>query len=289
MKDKEYLIALNMVSGLGSVKIKDLLELFKVPSCIFKARINELTRIKGLNKTIAGRIYQVLDSRSFKDEINMIKEFGVGIITLLDDDYPESLKHIYDPPAVLYVKGNIKSLYPLSVAIVGCRKASPYGLQQAQRMAQELAEKGACVVSGLARGIDTQAHKGALSVGGKTAAVLGSGFVNVYPKENTKLFEQISRQGVVISEFSLQTLPQKCNFPRRNRIISGLSKAVVVVEAAQRSGSLITANLALDQGRDVYAVPGIAGSIYAQGTNKLIKEGARLVENAEDVLESFLV
>ncbi|MFH2137970.1 MAG: DNA-processing protein DprA [Candidatus Omnitrophota bacterium] len=288
MNDREYLIALNMISGLGSVRIAGLLDFFKTPRQIFEAEAAVLAGFGGLGKIISGRIKTILSSQIFEDELRNIKKLGIHVISLLDAEYPQTLKNIYDPPAVLYVKGDTRCLSNLSVAIVGCRKASTYGLKQAEKIAGELSQNGVCVVSGMARGIDTAAHKGALAARGKTVAVLGSGLSVVYPPENQGLFEKIAKQGAVISEFSLQSSPVKSNFPRRNRIISGLSKAVVVVEAMRQSGSLITADFALEQGREVYAVPGAANSLNAQGTNKLIKEGAKLVENAQDILEEFI-
>jgi len=288
MKAKDYLIALNMVPGLGSVKIMKLLKYFPSPKQIFEAPCDKLLNINQIGILLAKRIHTIIDSNEFKRELKQIQDLNIKIVTINDSAYPELLKQIYDPPIALYILGDVSNLQMLSVAVVGCRRASFYGLKQAECIAGVLAAKGVCIVSGLARGIDTAAHKGALASGGRTVAVLGSGLNNIYPPENKNLLEKIVEQkGTVISEFSLEMSPQKGNFPRRNRIISGLSRAVVVVEAAKRSGSLITANLALDEGRDVYAVPGTANSFNAQGTNKLIKEGAKLVENAEDILQEL--
>jgi len=208
-------------------------------------------------------------------------------IAIDDKKYPENLKHIYDPPSVLYTKGEILPEDSLAVAIVGTRGPSAYGVQTARRLAGECVQAGMTVISGLARGIDTAAHKGALKAGGRTIAVLGSGFLNIYPSENVGLAGEISKNGAVISEFAMAMQPLRRNFPRRNRIISGLSLAVIVVEAAAKSGSLITADCALEQGREVFAVPGIVKSITSQGTHQLLRQGARLIETVDDILEEL--
>ncbi len=279
-----------MVSGLGSIRLAKLLQYFSSAGKIFTAPVLELARVDCIGAVLAGRIHQAVSSRVFEEELWQIKNMAVRVITLIDKEYPALLKQIYDPPPVLYVYGNPAALGKTAVAVVGCRRASYCGLQQAGRLAQGLSSRGVCVVSGLARGIDTAAHSGALAGGsGGTVAVLGSGLLSMYPPENKALAKAIARNGAVVSEFCLHTAPLKGNFPRRNRIISGLSRAVVVVEAARRSGSLITADLALSQGREVYAVPGTANSLNAQGTNNLIKNGAKLVENVDDILEELVV
>jgi len=209
------------------------------------------------------------------------------MLTFKDKEYPFLLKQITDPPVVLYIKGRLKEEDKLSIAIVGSRQASFYGLQCSQKFSFELAELGFTIVSGLARGIDTWAHKGALKAGGRTIAVLGSGFSFIYPEENKELVEEIALKGAVISEFSCNTQPFSFNFPRRNRIISGLSLGVLVVEAAKKSGALITANFALEQNRQVFCVPGRQDSFTSWGTNTLIKEGAKLVLDIQDILEEL--
>ncbi len=287
MNEQEYIIALNLVKGLRNIRIIELLKHFSNVSQIFKTSVNTLSRVTAMGPSLARQIHSVIETEEFSEELRWIDRSKTQIITIIDELYPEPLKQIYDPPVVLYTRGDVRVLQRISVAIVGCRRASCYGLRQAERIAGELSLKGICVVSGMARGIDTAAHKGALAHQGKTVAVLGSGLNQIYPAENKSLFEEIAQSGAVISEFPLAMPPQKENFPKRNRIISGLSRAVVVVEAARRSGSLITANLALEQNRDVCAVPGAANSMNAQGTNKLIKEGAKLVENADDILEEL--
>ncbi len=289
MDTRDCLIALNMVDGLGSIRITELLKYFSTPKNIFKAGITELSKVAKIGTCIAQRICNINGSPELEKELREIDNQKARVVTIEDADYPSLLKQIYDPPIVLYVMGDVKLLRRTAVAIVGCRRATFYGLKQAEALGRSLSNKGICVVSGFARGIDTAAHKGALSGNGSTVVVLGSGLMCIYPPENKKLAQDVKNKGAIISEFPLRMLPLKGNFPRRNRIISGLSKAVVVVEAARRSGSLITADLALSQGREVYAVPGAAGSISSQGTNGLIKEGAKLVENAEDIIEDLAV
>jgi len=223
------------------------------------------------------------------DESRLIKKENVKVITIKDEEYPANLKEIYSPPAALYVKGELKKEDKLSIAIVGSRHYSNYGRDTAQRLAGELAQLGITVVSGMARGIDTFAHNGALDSKGRTIAVLGSGLSNIYPPENKALVYKIAERGAVISEFPMATPPLAGNFPRRNRIISGLSLGTVVVEAAEKSGALITARCAYEQGREVFSVPGEVGRNNAFGTNQLIKDGAKLVETANDIIEELSV
>lgn len=201
-----------------------------------------------------------------------------------DETYPSRLKNIYDPPPVLYVRGQLRKEDEVAVAIVGSRKTSSYGRAMTERVSQELATRGVTIVSGMARGIDSVAHQGAISAGGRTIAVLGCGVDVVYPPENRNLFQDIIDHGAILSEFPMGSPPEGSHFPKRNRVISGLSVGVVVVEAGQRSGSLITANYALEQGRDVFAVPGNIGMASSRGTNQLIKQGAKLVESSQDIL-----
>lgn len=286
-RQQEYYIALNMVQGLGPVLISRLLKYFSSPEHIFQTSREELIHVAGISVRVAEGIKSILNSKEFADELSCIKKGDIQILCLNDTSYPAILKEIYDPPAIIYIKGDQSLLNEVSIAVVGCRRATFYGKQQAERIGHDLSSRGICVISGLARGIDTAAHKGALKGLGRTVAVLGSGIEKIYPPENLNLFKQISQIGAVISEFPIYTAPHRGNFPRRNRIISGLSRGVVVVEAAKSSGSLITANLALSQNREVFAVPGAANSINARGTNKLIKEGAKLVENVDDIIEEL--
>ncbi len=283
MEEKIYWIALNLI-GMSPAKVKRLFEKFKSIDRIFKFSLSELLEL-GISKKTAEKIIR-WEKLPLKEEIEYIKNEGINLITIEDDNYPSLLKQIYDPPFILYVKGDIKFDMP-SISIVGTRNPSFYGLKMAEKFASDLASLGFIIVSGLARGIDTASHTGALKVGGRTIGVLGSGFKNFYPPENKKLGFEIIKNGAIITEFSSNTIPEKYNFPRRNRIISGLSKATIVIEAGPKSGALITANFALEQGRDVFALPGRVDSLYSKGTNKLLKEGAILVEDIKDVLEAL--
>ncbi|MDD2679403.1 MAG: DNA-processing protein DprA [Candidatus Omnitrophica bacterium] len=286
MTSLEALIALNMAASIGSSRLNKLLEYFCRPEDIFGASAAELIKVSGIGENSAGRIC------SFKKE-DLVKELrdaaklGLKIIALTAADYPENLKHIPGAPIVLYVKGEIRPEDKLAIGIVGSRQASFYGLSAAEKFASALAAKGFTIVSGMARGVDTASHRGALKAGGRTLAVMGSGFKHIYPDENKELAEEISQAGAVISEFPLNEQPLKENFPRRNRIISGLSLGLLVAEAARNSGALITADFALEQGREVFALPGKIDSSSSFGTNNLIKQGAKLVTEVEDILEEF--
>jgi DNA processing protein len=264
--DREDLILLNL-AGIGKKK----LEKFS------KGELSE--RLKGLKRQ---------SEKALEAELKLARRHNVEIVTIIDRAYPRVLKEIYDPPLVLYVKGKILKEGELAIALVGSRLASIYGLSTAERLGYELASKGVVIVSGLARGIDSAAHKGAIEAYGRTIAVLGNGLGTVYPPENKRFADEIvEKEGAVISEFPMGTEPLARNFPQRNRIISGLSLAVVVVEAAKKSGALITADFALEQGKEVFAVPGKVDSTTSFGTNELIKQGARLVQTAEDVVEEL--
>ena len=287
MNDTERLLILNMVEDLGSVRTQKLLEHFGSLKEVFCAKEDALLRVEDIGHKIAQKMIQSIKDIDIKQELDLIEKHGVKVITFLDDNYPKNLKNIYDPPVILYVKGEILPQDNISVAIVGSRLASFYGMKTAERLSFELASRGITVTSGLARGIDSSAHKGALKAKGRTLAVLGSGILNIYPKEHIKLAEEISERGAVISEFPMRTIPDRGNFPKRNRIISGLSLGVVVVEAAERSGALITSDIAMEQGRDVFSIPGKIDSVTSKGTNKLIKQGAKLAETADDILEEL--
>ncbi|MCM8764627.1 MAG: DNA-processing protein DprA, partial [Candidatus Omnitrophica bacterium] len=222
----------------------------------------------------------------WEQEIERAEKLGIKIFTMEEPGYPDPLKQIFDPPIVLYVKGNIPN-DAIFIAVVGTRNPSFYGVSMAEKFSSELASYGFCIVSGLARGIDSIAHKAALKARKQTVAVLGSGIGNIYPHENRKLAEDISQNGAVISEFPLDTPPEKFNFPRRNRIISGLSHGVLVIEAGLRSGALITAHLAAEQNKDVFVLPSDANRITGRGNNQLIKEGASLVESVEEIIKEM--
>ncbi len=284
-----YWMALNSIKGVGSRTASSLLKRYKRPEKIFAASRKDFEEIKGLR---AGAVEDILGFSNWRQvdrEIEKNGEAGVCIATWEDACYPKNLLNIHDPPIILYIRGELDERDNISLGIVGSRNASAYGLEMAETFASRLGEAGITIVSGFARGIDTMAHKGALHAGGRTIAVLGSGLDVIYPGENKGLFGRIIRgSGAVVSEFPLGTRPDGVNFPKRNRIISGLSAGLLVVEASEKSGSLITAGLALDQGREVFAVPGNANALRSRGTNNLIKQGAKLVERPEEILSEIV-
>jgi len=287
-EDIFHWLALHLTPGVGSILIKRLLDRFKTPEAVFRAPLKELLRIEGLGERVAGEIQKGPSEKVVKRELSRLEKTGGKFVTLKDDDYPKRLKDIYDPPALLYLRGELRRKDELAVAVVGSRKTSAYGREVTERIGRDLARHGVTVVSGMARGIDSVAHQGALQGGGRTIAVLGCGVDMIYPSENRNLFHQIIEQGAVLSEFPMGSPPEAGHFPRRNRIISGLSIGVVIVQASAESGSLITAGYALEQGREIFAVPGNIGAEGSRGTNRLIKEGAKLVESSEDILEEVL-
>ncbi len=287
-EDIFYWLALSLTHGLGSILIKRLLDRFKTAEAVFRASLKDLMQIEGLGERVAREIQKGPLEKAVKREFVLLEKAGGTILTLRDDAYPRRLRDIYDPPALLYVKGELRREDELAVAIVGSRKTSPYGRWFTEKIGRDLAGHGVTIVSGLARGIDSVAHMGALGGGGRTIAVLGCGIDVIYPSENRDLFHQIVAHGAVLSEFPMGSRPEGGHFPRRNRIISGLSIGVVIVQASAQSGSLITAQYALEQGREVFAVPGNVGAEGSRGTNQLIKEGAKLVESSADILEEVL-
>lgn len=287
-EDVFYWLALSLSPGIGSILIKRLLEQFETPEAVFHASKKELLNIEGLGEKAAEAIRRGPLEKAVEKELTLLKKLGGKLITLKDEVYPKRLKDIYDPPALLYVRGELKREDELAIAIVGSRKTSPYGRMVTERISRDLARQGVTIVSGMARGIDAVAHWGALSEGGRTIAVLGCGIDVIYPHENRNLFTKMIDHGAILSEFPMGSPPEGGHFPKRNRIISGLSMGVVVVQASERSGSLITAGYALEQGREVFAVPGNIGAEGSRGTNQLIKEGAKMVESSEDILEEIL-
>lgn len=285
MSDR-YWIGLKSIPGIGNVTFRRLLENFDTPEEALSASAASLAAVKGIS---AATIESITSGawRSFAaEECSRLARSGARLVTFTSAEYPKSLFEIPDPPPFLYVRGELRSSES-AVAIVGSRRATAYGLQTAARLAEALGNHGITVVSGMARGVDTAGHKGALAGGGRSIGVLGCGIDKVYPPENRKLFEEMAEKGALVSEFPLGTLPLAENFPRRNRIISGLSRAVLVVEAAENSGSLITAQFALEHGRDVYAVPGNISFTTSRGSNRLIKQGAKLVDCVDDILEDI--
>jgi DNA processing protein len=278
------LLLLNM-SGFEPKKVMAIMEAFDGGIGFHTASRQSLLAIDGVNDNDVDFILRLRDSDALKREIELINDNGFKVISLSDAAYPPLLREIANPPLVLYVRGDVSILSEFSLGVIGSRECSSYGINCACELSRKLARCGVVVVSGLARGIDTAAHTGALA--GRTVAVLGSGLLNIYPRENKPLCDDIALKGAVVSEFPLNTAPDRDNFPRRNRIISGLSKGVVVVEAAMRSGALITARLAMEQNREVFAVPGRMNSHTSEGTNQLIKDGAKLVDSVEDILLEF--
>ncbi len=279
-------LLLASVEGLGCRGAHRLLDHYKRSSAILEAPISALIGL-GVPEFAAKQLKSSSRRGEIETEYARCLQANVEVLIISDPRYPKLLKEIFDPPLVLFCRGEIESLDRHNIAIVGSRRASPYGINTAERLGRDLAERGLNIVSGLARGIDTAAHRGALEANGKTLAVLGSGLNHIYPRENKKLAQHIESHGCVISEFPLDTSPSPQNFPIRNRIISGLSLGTCLVEAAEFSGSLITARLALEQGREVFAVPGNITSKTSFGPNLWIKQGAKLVQDWQDVVEEL--
>ena len=283
----KYWIALKSIIGIGNVTFSALIDKFSSLPAVFTAPVSHLKETQGISSNTALAIVNFNQWNKVKAELELLAKKNVNIITCKDDLYPQKLLNIYDRPPFIYVRGKL-SKDDINIAIVGSRAASTYGKYTTEKISRELALQGLTVVSGMARGIDSAAHRGAITAHGRTIAILGSGLDVIYPPENKKLFNDIIENGAVISEFPLCTPPRSANFPARNRIISGMSYGVVIVEAGEKSGSLITARLALEQGREVFAVPGSIDSAGSRGTNKLIKQGAKLIENTDDILEEIL-
>lgn len=280
-------LALSLTPGLGPAGCRTLADHFGSPGKALSAGKDALAKVAGLKQDtrealLAGPRYKEADR-----EITRAVDSDVRMFSWGDSDYPNLLRNIHNPPIILYVKGRVDLLHIASVGIVGARAASDYGKKIAEALAGDLARQGLVISSGLALGIDTAAHIGALKVGGYTLAVLGCGVDYVYPRHNHRLYQKLGAEGALVSEYPLGTRPESFRFPARNRIISGLSAGVVVVEAAKRSGSLITAYQALEQGREVFAVPGRVDSVKSEGTHRLLKEGAKLVHCAEDIIEEL--
>ncbi len=279
-------LVLYAVPGLGPAAYRALLEHFETPENILSQSPKMLRNVPGIGPSTAQSICCNRDWAWARDQVARAKDIGLQICTLSDPLYPAILTQIYAPPPLLFAKGDMSLCHVPTISIVGSRSFTPYGRETAHRLGSDLGSAGVTVVSGMAVGIDTHAHRGALKHGA-TAAVLGSGLDCPYPPENRALFDQICERGVVLSEFPLGTAPEPHNFPRRNRIISGLSLGTVVVEAGTQSGALITAQFALDQNRDVFAVPGPIYSGKSQGTNGLLRQGAILVQTAQDILSEI--
>jgi len=277
---------LKSVPGVGNLLCKRLIDRFESPENIIQAAEQELLQVNGLTRrhVVAIRNHKLPDT--VEAELTLIKGKNYRIVTLTDPDYPRLLREIPDPPPMLYVYGRLEG-DSANLAVVGSRHATGYGLTTAKNLCESLSAYNLTIVSGMARGIDTAAHQGALAAGGNTIAVLGSGLEQIYPAENRKLYHRIAETGAVISEFPLMAKPEAHHFPIRNRVISGMSLGAVVVEASKKSGSLITARLAAEQNREVFAVPGSIQSFKSTGTHTLIKQGAKLVEHAQDIIEEL--
>lgn len=284
---KTHLIALSSIPDIGPVTIRRLVSSFGSPEKVFSASEQELARIEGMGAKRAQGIKGFSGWAQIERMLERLNARGVRVLTQESDGYPETFKNLHDAPPVIYIRGSLVDEDKYALAVVGTRSPTIYGESQAEKIAGELARVGFTVVSGLARGVDTAAHKGALRAGGRSIGVMGSGIDVPYPAENRLLMDKLSTSGCVLSEFTPGTKPNRENFPRRNRLISALAMGVLVVEATMDSGSLITVNCALEQGKEVFSVPGPINSMNSGGTNELIKKGARLVTGAEDILEEL--
>ncbi|HZV35949.1 MAG TPA: DNA-processing protein DprA [Verrucomicrobiae bacterium] len=287
MDSREALVALNMIEHVGPVRVRQLLEHFGDAPAILSASRQQLQQVRGIGEETAEAIAGWEKTIDLAGELKRISEFGCHILISTDEDYPELLRQIYDPPIVLYVKGRLGAQDKNAVAMVGSRMTTHYGIEVARKLAYQLAYVGVTVVSGGARGIDTAAYQGALSAKGRTIAVLGTGINRVFPAENAELFERIAANGALITQFPFNRNADKQSFPIRNRIVAGMTLGTVVVEANLTSGALITAHMAVEQGRQVFAVPGRIDSPRSKGCHELIKKGAKLCEGAEDILSEF--
>jgi DNA processing protein len=284
---REALVALNMVDHVGPVRLRQLLQFFGDPLAILNASKQQLFRVHGIGEDTATAISNWQTTVDLAAEMKRISDFRCHVVIQSDDEYPELLRQIYDPPIVLYVKGSLLPKDKNAVAMVGSRQTTHYGLEVARKLAYQLGYLGVTVVSGGARGIDTAAHQGTLNAGGRTICVLGTGINIIFPPENAELFERIAANGAVITQFPFNRPADKQSFPIRNRIVAGMTLGAVVVEANLTSGALITANFATEYGRQVFAVPGRIDSPRSKGCHDLIKKGAKLCESAEDILSEF--
>ena len=290
MNSTEACIALNMLPTVGPVRLRKLLEIFEEPQRVLAAKRSELRGAEGIGNEVADQIANWESIVDLAAELDRIREFGATVITQESPSYPKSLREIHAPPIVLYVWGELQERDHHAIGIIGARRTTHYGTESAKKLAYQLAYAGLTVISGLARGIDTAAHQGAVAAKGRTIAVIGSGLSKLYPPENRGLAEKIrDGNGAIVSEFSMEIEPDRQTFPMRNRIIAGWSHGVLVVEAGLNSGALITASQALEQGRSVYAVPGHINAPSAFGSNRLIQQGAKLVMDASDILDDLQI
>jgi DNA processing protein len=290
MNSTQACIALNMLPTVGPVRLRKLLEIFEEPQRVLAAKRSELRAAEGIGNEVADQIANWESIVDLAAELDQIREFDATVITQESPSYPKSLREIHAPPIVLYVWGELQERDHHAIGIIGARRTTHYGTESAKKLAYQLAYAGLTVISGLARGIDTAAHQGALAAKGRTIAVIGSGLSKLYPPENRGLAEKIrGGNGAIVSEFSMEIEPDRQTFPMRNRIIAGWSHGVLVVEAGLNSGALITASQALEQGRSVYAVPGHINAPSALGSNRLIQQGAKLVMDARDILDDLQI
>ena len=288
MTAQEALVALNLLPKIGPVRVRRLLEVFENPASILGAAKDRLMRVGGIGEETAKILHSWQDHADPAAELREAAERGIAIVTQDDGDYPAPLRDVYDPPLLLYVWGKLEARDRHAIGVVGSRRATTYGTQTTKKLSYQLAQSGFTIISGLARGIDTAAHEAAVAAGGRTIAVIGSGLGKLYPPENLSLAEKIaSGFGAVVSEFPLHTAPDKQTFPMRNRIVAAWSRALLVVECPAWSGSLITANLASEYGKPVFAVPGPIDKPTSAGCNQLIRDGATLVADASHILDDL--
>lgn len=288
MNDKEACILLNMVQGIGYAKVKAICDFLGSPRKIFEKDMGELKKINGLTEKTLNSIFEYQKDGKLNQELKLIEKASVKVISFLDDDYPSQLKEISNPPLCLYSRGNLNCSYDNTIAVVGSRMLTTYGREVIESIIAQLSYAGWNIISGLAYGTDAAVHRTVVNSNGITTGVLGGGLMKFHPQEHLELAEKmIEKNGAVISEFPMEMPPTRQSFPMRNRIISGLSKGVLVIEAGSKSGSLITANFALEQGRQVFAIPGRINSPQSKGCNTLIKNGAKLVESIDDILDEF--
>src|SRR3954451_20440126 len=290
MNATEACIALNMLPTVGPVRLRKLLEVFQEPQQILASKRSELRKVEGIGNEVADQISNWESTIDLPAELQRIRDFGATVITQQWPSYPRSLREIHAPPIVLYVWGELLDRDHHAIGVIGARRTTHYGTESAKKLAYQLAYAGLTVISGLARGIDTAAHQGALAAKGRTIGVIGSGLLNLYPPENAALADKIrSGNGAIVSEFSMAIEPDRQTFPMRNRIISGWSQGLLVVEAGANSGALFSVTQALEQGRNVYAVPGHINAPSAIGSNRLIQQGAKLVMDASDILDDLQI
>src|SRR6267154_4267819 len=290
MNTTEACIALNMLPTVGPVRLRKLLQVFGTPERVLTAKRGELRAVEGIGGEVADQIAAWESTVDLAAELQRVRDFGATVIIQDSPSYPPPLREIHAPPIVLYVWGELQERDNHAIGIIGARRTTHYGTEAAKKLSYQIAYAGLTVISGLARGIDTAAHQGALAAKGRTIAVIGSGLSRLYPPENAALAEKIRNgNGAILSEFSMEIEPDRQTFPMRNRIISGWSQGILIVEAGLNSGALITASQAIEQGRSVYAVPGHINAPSAIGSNRLIQQGAKLVMSASDILEDLQI